>query len=393
MQTPEGEFASELSYTFTLYDELPYLFVDVDTRYAYTPKRQIIHNLTQKLRRLMDLHWVETAPFQLTPALAQASDNPLRVWKHNYMGITSYYDLDYGTINPKNRELDSFNHQVTAGWVAVSNGEHGLLVGEDAQSLSSMAFCPMRLREVDGKQIISLNPFGSYYGKQFDYSHLGGNGNGTVIMQAFSGALSPNGPSFNGETLRFSLMLAPYIGDEPPQQIQNDAAAHFYAPGAIVHSALPEMNVVTIHDIEQFIHSEKQRATSLAHTPLTPPLAFLVNPSSHAVDLVWDPPREGVVTGYEIGWKNTAETNWQVLKIAPLTRWQIDGLENGKPLIFRMRSLRGDAVSEWASEQSCTPGAVMDSSVLSMLGRIPLWGMTKIIALSLWSLVRAKFQK
>jgi hypothetical protein len=179
MRTPEGEFTSELTYTFTLFDELPYLYVDVEARYAYTPKRQVIHNLTQKLRRLMDLRWVETAPFQLTPALT--SDN-LRVWKHNYMGITSYYDLDYGTINSKNRELDSFNHQVTAGWVAVSDGKHGLLVGEDAGSLSSMAFCPMRLREKDDRQVISLNPFGSYYGKQFDYSHLGGNGNGTLIM-------------------------------------------------------------------------------------------------------------------------------------------------------------------------------------------------------------------
>jgi len=393
MQTPEGEFANELIYTFTLFDELPYLFVDVEARYAYTPKRQVIHNLTQKLRRLMDLRWVETAPFQLTPALAQTSDRPLRVWKHNYMGITSFYDLDYGKINPKNRNLDSFNHQVTAGWVAVSNGKQGLLIGEDAQTLSSMAFCPMRLREENGKQTISLNPFGSYYGKQFDYSHLGGNGNGTVIMKAFSGALSPNGPSFNGETMRFSLMLVPYAGDEPSQEIQNDVAAHFYAPGVIVHNALPKMNAVTIGDIERFIDSEKQRAALEANTPLTPPMAFLANPSSGAIDLVWDTPRDGLVTGYEIEWKYTADTKWQSLKIDPLTRWHMDRLENGKPMQFRMRSLRGDATSAWTREQTCSPGAVTDSSVLSMLSRIRLWGMTKIIALSLWSLLRAKFQK
>jgi hypothetical protein len=377
-------------YTFTLFDELPCLLVDVEVQYAYTPKKQVIHNLTQKLRRLMDLRWVETAPFQLTPALT--SDN-LRVWKHNYMGITSYYDLDYGTINPRNRELDSFNHQVTAGWVALSDGKHGLLIGEEAGSLSSMAFCPMRLRVKDGKQVISLNPFGSYYGKQFDYSHLGGNGNGTVIMQAFSGALSPNGPSFNGETLRFSLMLAPYAGDEPPQEIQNDSAAHFYAPGVIVHSAPPEMNAVTVNDIEQFIDSEKQRAAFLANIPLTPPLAFLANPSSNAIDLVWDTPRDGVATGYEIEWKSAADTNWQSLKIDPHTRWRMDGLENGKAMLFRIRSLRGETASAWTSEHTCTPGAVTDSSVLGMLGRIPLWGMAKIMVLSLWSLVRAKFQK
>jgi len=55
MQTPESEFASELVYTFTLFDDLPHLFVDVEARYACTPKRQVIHNLTQKLRRLMEI--------------------------------------------------------------------------------------------------------------------------------------------------------------------------------------------------------------------------------------------------------------------------------------------------------------------------------------------------
>jgi hypothetical protein len=386
-----GEFASELTYTFTLFDDLPFLLVDVEARYAATPKRQVIHNLTQKLRRLMDLRWVETAPFQLTPALT--AEKPMRVWKHNYMGFTSFYDLDYGRINPKNRDLDSFNHQVTAGWVAVTNGTHGLLVGEDARTLSSMAFCPMRLREQNGRQTVSLNPFGSYYGKQFDYSHLGGNGNGSVIMQAFSGALAPNGPSFNGETLRFSLMLAPYAGDEPPQELQNAAAAHFYPHGVIVHSALPEMSAVTVGDIEKIISDEKRCAALESNVPLTPPTAFLANPSAGAVDLVWDAPRDEVVTGYEIVWKSAADAEWGMLKIDPLTRWRMDGLEDGKPLQFKIRSLRGAACSDWTTEQTCTPGAVTDSSVTSMLGRIPLWTLARVIGLSLWSLARAKFQK
>ena len=393
MQTSEGEFTSELTYTFTLYEELPCLLVDVEARYAATPKRQVIHNLTQKLRRLMDLRWIETAPFQLTPAMHAPAERPLRVWKHNYMGITSFYDLDYGMVNLKNSSLDSFNHQVTAGWVAVSNGSQGLLIGEDAQMLSSMAFCPMCLREKNGQQSISLNPFGSYYGKQLDYSHLGGNGNGTVIMQAFSGALQPNGPSFNGETLRFSLMLAPYEGDEPPQELQTLAAAHFYSPGAIVHSALPEMNAITTRDIDHFISSEKERAALQKETSPGMPAAILVNPSSQAVDLVWDPPRSEAITGYEIQWKTAAETEWHVVTLEPCTRWHLNGLEDGKLVQFRIRSMRGTKYSVWAPEQTCKPGAVTGSSVASMLGRIPIWGLTRIVVLSLYSLLRAKFQK
>jgi hypothetical protein len=255
-----------------------------------------------------------------------------------------------------------------------------------------MAFCPMRLHEQNGMQRVSLNPFGSYFGRQFDYSHLGGNGNGTVIMQAFSGALAPNGPSFNGKKLRFSLMLAPYVGDEPPQEIQDAAAAHFYAPGTIVHSALSQMNAATVDDIEHFIDSEKQRAAFQVDTPPAPPTAFLANPSASAIDLVWDAPRDEPVTGYEIAWRYKSDVFWQSLIINPFTRWNIDGLEDGKPMQFKIRSLRGDLHSAWSSEQICAPGAVTDSSVLSMLGRIPVWGLAKVVVLSLWSLVRAKFQ-
>ena len=392
MQTPEGEFVNQLTYTFTLFDELPHVFVDVEVRYAYTPPRQVIHNLTQKLRRLMDLRWVETAPFQLTPALAASAAQPYRVWKHNYMGITAYYDLNYGQINSKNRNLDSFNHQVTAGWVAVSNGKHGLLIGENAQALTSMAFCPMRLREHAGAQSLSLNPFGSYYGKQFDYSHLGGNGNGKVFMQTFSGALQPNGPSYNGETLSFSLMLAPYIGDEPSLELQNIAAAHFYPPGVIVHSAPPEINAVTTRDIERFITSEKRRAQMDSELPLDPPTALLVNPSLDAVDLVWDAPRGELVTGYEIQWRAAIDADGQSICIGEYTRWHLDGLVNGQPMQFKIRSLRDKACSAWSPEQACTPGAVTDSSVTSMLGSVPRWTLLRVVAVSIWSVLRAKFQ-
>lgn len=390
MQTPEGEFASQLEYTFTLFDDLPYLYVDVEARYAYIPPRQIIHNLTQKLRRLMDLHWVETAPFQLTPILTARAEKPLRVWKHNYLGITSYYELNYGQINPKNRNLDSFNHQVTAGWVAVSNGKRGLLLGENAQALASMAFCPMRLRERDRVQTISLNPFGSYYGRQLDYSHLGGNGNGRVFMLAFSGALQPNGPSYNGETLRFSLLLAPYAGDEPPQELQNNVAAHFYPPGVIVHAAPKEIGAETNEDIVRWIAAERRRAQLNAHTPPSPPTAFWANPSPGAVDLVWDAPRDGPVTGYEIHWRYAQDADWRSIRIGEHTRWQMDGLADGRPVQFKMCAWRGDACSAWTPKRTCTPGAVMGSSVTSMLGAVPVWTLVRVVAASVWSVLRAR---
>jgi len=279
---------------------------------------------------------------------------------------------------------------VTAGWVAVSNGKRGLLLGENAHSLASMAFCPMRLRERDGVQAISLNPFGSYYGKQLDYSHLGGNGNGRVFMQAFSGALQPNGPSFNGETLRFSLLLAPYTGDEPPQELQNDAAAHFYPPGVILHAAPKEIGVETNDDILRWIVSERRRAQLNAHTPLNPPTAFWVNPSANAVDLVWDAPRDGLVTSYEIHWRYVQDSGWRSIRIGDLTRWHIDGLVDGQPMQFKMRAWRGDACSAWTPQRTCTPGAATGPSVTSMLGRVPVWTLLRVVVASVWSVLRAR---
>jgi len=144
---------------------------------------------------------------------------------------------------------------------------------------------------------------------------------------------------------------------------------------------------------ENFIASEKQRAALEANTPLNSPTAFLVNPSAGAVDLVWDAPRDEMVTGYEIGWKSAGDVEWGSLKIDPLTRWRMDGLEDGKPMQFKIRSLRGETYSAWTDEQPCTPGAVTDSSVTSMLGALPRWTLVKMVAVSLWSLLRAKFQK
>jgi hypothetical protein len=393
MRTPEGEYTSRIRYTFSLFDELPYLFVDVIADYASTPSRQVIHNMVQKLRRLMDLRWVEVAPCPLTPALDPPAGQPLRVWKHNYLGLTSYYDLDYGRINPRNRELDAFNHQVTAGWVAVSDRRTGLLVGESAEALASMAFCPMRLRERKGRQSVSLNPFGSYYGKQFDYAHMGGNGVGSAFLLAFTGALNPNGPSYNGQRVSFSLLLAPYAGDEPPAQLQQEAGAHFYPPGAILHTTPHFLAAETPARIRQFAAGERRRAELASGGTPPPPSAFLANPSAGAVDLVWEAPRRAPLSGYDVGWRAAGQTEWQQAAIDVLTRWRVDGLTDGQPVQVRVRAACGERRSDWTPPQTCTPGAVEEAGVGASLGRVPPRALIKMVFASLGSVVRAWFHR
>jgi hypothetical protein len=392
MQTPFGEYSNRFTYTFTLLDELPQLYVDVEARFAYTPPTETIHNMVQKLRRLIDLRWVEVAPFQLHPRLEASGEKPLRVWKHNYLGVTAWYELNYGKINPHNRNLDAFNHQVTAGWVAVTDGKQGLLLSEDAEVLASMAFCPMRLREVQGRQQLWLNPFGSYHGKMLDYSHLGGSGMGVDFVQAFSGALKPNGPSYNGQMLCFSLMLAPYVGDEPLEALQAGAAAHFYPPGVVFHTVPDGMQALLPEDIRTQTAQALRQAQLESDIPLPAPTAFLANPAPGQVGLVWDLPRAVAITGGEVAWHEKGDVEWQITAIPTANHWQVTGLVDGREYHFKVRLTNGQRFSEWTQEQTCIAGAVTGGG-LGGFGAIPLHVLLSLVASSLWTVVRARLRK
>jgi len=379
MKSAQGHDTSHLTYTFTLYDELPYLFIDIEARYAYITPGDIIQNVQQKLRRLINLNWIEVAPFQILPSFPATTETTYRVWKHNYLGITSSYELNYGEINPRNKNLDAFNHQVTAGWVAISNGEQGLLVAENAEQLSSMAFCPMRLREVKGSQHLYLNPFGTYHGKQPDYSHLPGNGLGAEITGAVSNALNSSAPSFNGQTVRFSLALAPYLGDAPPDDIQGDAAAFFYPFGIIYGKTPTDVKAILPEDMRKQIDIYKEEESLMNPAPIPKPTAFLANPTDRAVTLVWDPPRDGHVSRYEVRWRTHERCEWQVEPIPAGCRWTVSNLKNGEVYSFQMRSLAGGRTSDWTLPTTCVPSPVEEIYMSQTAARIPVRTLVRLV--------------
>ncbi len=247
----EKKYPIHLEYIFTLFNDLPYLFVDVKVKYPYTPEKHILRTVAQRLGRKIDLNWVEVAPFQITPSFLGTKFNEMRVWKHNYLNITSSYELNFGDINWKNKEVDSFNNHITKGWVAVSNGRQGILIAQCAAENSVFAFVPMRLRGEGFLQRISLNPFGTYFGRQFDYSHLGGNGVGEELMTCIAPHLKSTAPSYNGKEEEFSLMIAPYIGDAPQREVQRDALGFFYPYGIIYMRSPFKEKVVCPEDIKK----------------------------------------------------------------------------------------------------------------------------------------------
>jgi hypothetical protein len=224
----------EVEREFVLVSGLPYLYVNTHIVYPETHSHNYDKARAQALQQEYDGNWREVMPCEIRPALFGRWGKPLRVWKHNYLGHVSHYDLDYGAFS-KNEEMDSFNNHVTHAWVAVTDGDRSLLVAQTADINASFAFCPMRTRVTPQGTRIFLNPFGSYYGKQLSYvTAFSGLGRFLAIQMAES--LDPLAPSYNGRTESIAQLIAPYLGDEPPQEIGSDAEAFTY-PYAVVSNS------------------------------------------------------------------------------------------------------------------------------------------------------------
>ncbi len=213
---------------FLLAAGLPYLYLHTRVVYPLTPNQGYHRGIAQRLEQAWDNRWKETRPCEISPAISGKEPQPLRVWKHNPCNHISSFELDYGRFS-KNDELDSVNNQITDAWVAVSNGQRGLLLAQTADVASNLAFCPLRTRRQGQALRVLLNPFGSYWGRQYRYATADtGLGNFLATNLGFSDHIKPYAPSYNGRMLAFSLLIAPYCGDAPPESITADAEAFAY---------------------------------------------------------------------------------------------------------------------------------------------------------------------
>ena len=207
---------------------LPYLYITTRVIYPRTPDRGYDRGKAARLQQAWDNDWQEVWPCEIRPALSGGLRHPLRVWKHNYCDHVSSYDLDYARFS-KNDELDSANNHITHGWVAVSDGERGLLVATSADVSAGMAYCPLRTRREDRALRVRLNPFGTYWGKQYRYA-TADTGLGKLLATTFSASdhIKSYAPSYNGRMQELSLLIAPYCGDEPPDSVRYAAEAFAY---------------------------------------------------------------------------------------------------------------------------------------------------------------------
>jgi len=223
---PRAGLAGELvearwRHRYALGEGIAGIRVDVEIEYPETAHRGYDRGKAARLERDWDARWTEVAPFELEPLLGATLDAPARVWKHDFTGRVSSYELGYHRFGP-NRELDSLDNHVTDAWVAVSGGKGGLLVAQSDEGTTNFAFCPMRTRVEGGRQRLLLNPFGSYHGRQWRYpTATTGLGRLAAILMADN--LDPYAPSWEGKRLAFSLFLLPYAGGRPPDGLRRDA--------------------------------------------------------------------------------------------------------------------------------------------------------------------------
>lgn len=213
------------------------IYVRTNVKYPYTPETTSISTENSALGRFSDMDWKEAVPFQITPKLS----GDISVIKRNFMGdISGFRTQTFFESDPNNKSLASFNHQLSAGMVGLTDGENGLIIANARQVLGSMAHCPMRL---DEDKTVHMNPFGTYYGKQ---RHHWGRAKDEIF--ATYTLITPQGksiaPAYNGNSETAMLGLFGFSGSRPNKKQLADILA--FADGAV--AADNEQGILTPFD-------------------------------------------------------------------------------------------------------------------------------------------------
>ena len=201
------------------------IFVRTTVKYPYTAENTSISTENSALGRYSDMKWKETVPFQITPKF----DGDISVIKRNFMNdVSSFRTQSFPECDAKNDHIDSFNHQLTGGFVGLYDEDGGIIVANARQVLSSMAHCPMRLEK---DKTVRMNPYGTYYGKQ---RHHFGRANDEILdtytLVAAQG--KSIAPSYNGSKETAIFGLYPMSKDGLSEDEKNEICA--FANGSVI---------------------------------------------------------------------------------------------------------------------------------------------------------------
>jgi len=228
-------FAVNSQKKLTLYSHQPYLFVENEVEFCDIQGEDFFVNDTSSVYTTYDDRWREVMPCEIKPNLV-GNENYLRIWKKNYLGKISHFDLDMEKVDSRNNDIACLVANVSDGWMALNEREKGLLIGYNSLKAANFAFTPLKVKKngfsVVGGQEVRINPFGNYHGELLKY-WTEGCGHAAVLGEKFSNHNQSAAPSYSGKNLKFDLIIAPYLGDIPPSEIVS-FADHYCLPPLVI---------------------------------------------------------------------------------------------------------------------------------------------------------------
>lgn len=269
-QSPqEGLPSGHVDYQFSVVDGLPYLFIDGRVTYPSTMENDIFKADAPALARRTDWGWHEAAPMELRFAPRTTIDEPVRILKHNFLDISSSYQLDYFRHSPGNLSLDNINNHITSAYFAMVSGGSGMAVAMDTHVSANFAFAPAKVRFDDATSTFAVkaNPFGTYHGRQYHHPTWG-NRQGYEMALLAGEQFHSAAPTYNGRSLSFSVMLAFFDADEIPAEIKSDLIHYARSPEVI--------SLIT----SESIHPNPK--------PMAPPVRFEAFQKDNGVHFRWE---------------------------------------------------------------------------------------------------------
>lgn len=222
----------------TIYSDIKQLFINVNIEFPEIEGEISGAGVESSVPQKYDDRWYEIMPCEVKPNII-GDNTTLRIWKRNFLGYVSYFDLDMREVDRRNADIDCLVSNISDGWMALSNRKKGMLIGFNSLIAANFAFTPIKLRDKGFKDIkrkgqqIRINPFGTYYGDMLKH-WTDGTGHAQKLVKETFTSYRSTGPAYNGKTLNFELIIAPYLGDEPPEEIQSFANHYSLPPLALI---------------------------------------------------------------------------------------------------------------------------------------------------------------
>jgi hypothetical protein len=150
-------------------------------------------------------------------------EDPVRILKRNYLGVSTEYSLDYFRHSDLNLNLDNINNHITESYMGLVAGAGGMGIAMDGSQQSNFAFSPLKMRYdiINASFTIRANPFGVYFGRQYR-PLTWGNGNGFDATLLAGEQFASAAPTYNGASNHFSLLFAFFSGRQMPDGIRQD---------------------------------------------------------------------------------------------------------------------------------------------------------------------------